>query len=289
MSRFIIFPDQDSFRAGLKLANSSGASAEPLYPPHFCDGFVAPSLLVTGGLAGLVDALDFAGVPVSGVIPHSPFRRALPKGEPPEPVWRNILGALRVTGVYESLTDPLKLRVEAAVEKGFRELLPLMARLIRGGTYRPDGPALAFEEGHRLIVITSDGLSLCRVDDLLDMWILIRTTIDLAFTAWRLRSTLKPETEPRYGIGTMEIFKRLPGTNCRKCGNYACMEFAAGLLTGRRDIVECPPLFEPEYGRHRESLKWVIAIVGIAPRSQVTPHFGLRVEAAESHSLRPAG
>jgi len=41
---------------------------------------------------------------------------------------------------------------------------------------------------------------------------------------------------------TMDIFKLLDGSNCRECGEKACMAFAAGVFKGRRQLSECPRL-----------------------------------------------
>jgi hypothetical protein len=39
---------------------------------------------------------------------------------------------------------------------------------------------------------------------------------------------------------TMEIFKLLPRTNCRKCNAPTCLAFAAAVFQGQRRLQECP-------------------------------------------------
>ncbi|MDO9263088.1 MAG: DUF3786 domain-containing protein [Desulfosalsimonadaceae bacterium] len=41
---------------------------------------------------------------------------------------------------------------------------------------------------------------------------------------------------------TMDIFKLLDKSNCRDCGEKACLAFAAGVFKGRRQLSECPRL-----------------------------------------------
>ncbi|RJP94593.1 MAG: DUF3786 domain-containing protein [Desulfobacteraceae bacterium] len=41
---------------------------------------------------------------------------------------------------------------------------------------------------------------------------------------------------------TMDIFKLLEGSNCRECGEKACLAFAAGVFKGKRQLAECPRL-----------------------------------------------
>jgi ArsR family metal-binding transcriptional regulator len=140
-----------------------------------------------------------------------------------------------------------------------------MARLIRGGAYRPDPPVLAIEEEHRLVAISPKEIVISRAKDLMDMWIILRTTVELFITAWEHRSSLEPEREPRIGIGAIEVFKRLPATNCGMCNNYSCMEFAAGLIAGRCRIEQCTPLYNGGDSRYLESLNWLMRAIGLAP------------------------
>ena len=41
-------------------------------------------------------------------------------------------------------------------------------------------------------------------------------------------------------MNPVEIYKKLPGTNCGECKQKACMPFAFALLKGEADISECP-------------------------------------------------
>jgi len=41
---------------------------------------------------------------------------------------------------------------------------------------------------------------------------------------------------------TMEIFKLLDKSNCRKCNESTCLAFAAAVFKGQRQIEECPQL-----------------------------------------------
>lgn len=40
----------------------------------------------------------------------------------------------------------------------------------------------------------------------------------------------------------MAVFKLLPKTNCRECGERTCLAFAAAVFKGTRDLAECPYL-----------------------------------------------
>ena len=40
----------------------------------------------------------------------------------------------------------------------------------------------------------------------------------------------------------IQIFKRLPKTNCKECGKLTCLAFAMDLTAGEVDLSECPHL-----------------------------------------------
>jgi len=263
MAHVIIFPDQAAFENSLKFIELPGTTAAVVQPPEFCLGLVAPTIVVTGGPKSLVDELEVSGVTISGVIPYHLFSREIPKASQPAKKWTQVLGNLTIATVRPSLTDPIRLRVEVLPEKSLAAIIPLMARLIRGGSYRFEIPVLAFEEEHRLLAISSDRIVICRADDLLDAWTMLRSFVDLAISAWDLRSKIEPERERRQGIGAIEIFKRLPSTDCGRCGRLNCMEFAMGLFIGKFRIDQCAPLMEERWSARLESVQWLMRAIGL--------------------------
>ncbi|HMK34317.1 MAG TPA: (Fe-S)-binding protein [Desulfomonilaceae bacterium] len=270
MAYVVIFPNHGWFELGSQVAGKCNCEFTVLDPPEFCKGIVPPSLVVSGGAGELPDELRASRIPISGIIPHHMIRRDVPEAGPPDQSWKEAFGDLAVSIVRPSITDPLKLRVEIIPSRSLETLIPIIARFIRGGAFVPDVPILAFEEEHRLIALSRESIVFSRVDDLLDMWIILRCTVDLVITAWNRRFSLKPDTAARQGIGAMEIFKRLPATNCGRCGNQSCMEFATGLMTGRCSVQDCGPLVEGD-PRYMQSLLWLMGAIGLDRDTPVAP------------------
>ncbi len=52
---------------------------------------------------------------------------------------------------------------------------------------------------------------------------------------------------PAKELSPIEVYKLLPGTNCKECGENNCMAFAAKLVNREVTLKECPPLLEPKY------------------------------------------
>jgi CO dehydrogenase/acetyl-CoA synthase gamma subunit (corrinoid Fe-S protein) len=57
----------------------------------------------------------------------------------------------------------------------------------------------------------------------------------------------------------MAVYKLLPGTNCKECGQPGCWQFALKLVTGVVTTGECPPLAQPEFASQLAELRGLIA------------------------------
>ncbi len=58
----------------------------------------------------------------------------------------------------------------------------------------------------------------------------------------------------------LNLYKQLPQTNCKKCGEETCMAFAAGLIARTRKVEECTPLIEEKkYAKKLATLRSTVA------------------------------
>jgi ArsR family metal-binding transcriptional regulator len=48
------------------------------------------------------------------------------------------------------------------------------------------------------------------------------------------------DRRPQTSLTGIQIFKLLPGTNCKKCGAVTCLAFAMNLATGKIELGACP-------------------------------------------------
>jgi acetyl-CoA decarbonylase/synthase complex subunit gamma len=52
---------------------------------------------------------------------------------------------------------------------------------------------------------------------------------------------------PAKELSPIEVYKMLPLTNCKECGETNCMAFAAKLVNREATLKECTPLLDPKY------------------------------------------
>ncbi|MBI5253879.1 MAG: acetyl-CoA synthase subunit gamma, partial [Euryarchaeota archaeon] len=55
-------------------------------------------------------------------------------------------------------------------------------------------------------------------------------------------------------ISPLQIYRLLPGTNCRECGEETCMAFASALIERKKNFEDCTPLKEEKYVTQRRQL-----------------------------------
>jgi acetyl-CoA decarbonylase/synthase complex subunit gamma len=59
-------------------------------------------------------------------------------------------------------------------------------------------------------------------------------------------------------VSPMEIYRLLPGTNCKECGEVSCMAFASALIERKRTIEDCHPLLDEKYRDKRKKLEAIL-------------------------------
>ena len=270
MAHVILFPDELAQKQAWGVFLACGCMGELVDAPGFCREFLPRFILLTAGFDRFIAAVKDQQIQLAGIVRYRPPCVECPEASAPDPQWKTIFGHIRAESVSPSITDQGKLRITISVENDLGFVIPFAARLIRGASYRPDVPILAFEEDHRLIVISPHEIVISRADDLMDFWIMLRTTVDFICEAHRYRFTVQPETAPRLGIGATEIFRRLPGTDCGRCGSQSCMEFAGGLMIGKRVVADCEALFEESDPRYLASINWLLHVLAIPGHEPVS-------------------
>ena len=60
-------------------------------------------------------------------------------------------------------------------------------------------------------------------------------------------------------ISPIDVYKSLPKTNCRECGEANCMAFATRLVNGELVLNDCPPILTDENGKSYDTLSTLLA------------------------------
>jgi len=84
---------------------------------------------------------------------------------------------------------------------------------------------------------------------------LARAAVELVNRVWSERENITPDYSERDLPPVFEVFRLLPGTNCKECGCPTCLACAAALRNGTVSIECCPILDQPEYLDSRQKLQ----------------------------------
>ena len=122
------------------------------------------------------------------------------------------------------------------------EVLPYLNATLRGAIYHSTANALTWKKGGHNIAFHALEIAVSNIEDRVGADKELNGLVDLVNRTWERRAVITPNTTTRQRPTPMAIFKLLPQTNCKQCGEATCMAFAAALLQQTRVLSECLPL-----------------------------------------------
>jgi len=142
------------------------------------------------------------------------------------------------------------------------DVLPYLNATLRGAVYHRAANALTWKKGGHNVAFHVFEIATSNVEDKDAAIKELDGLVALVNRTWERRAEIAPDHETHQRPTSMAIYKLLPGTNCKQCGEPTCFTFALKLAASQRQIADCPPLFEPP---HAEKLAALQAIVIEAP------------------------
>jgi ArsR family metal-binding transcriptional regulator len=122
------------------------------------------------------------------------------------------------------------------------EVLPYLNATLAGARYMPSADALTWKRAGRLVAFHADQVAVSNVADRKEAVSELDKMIDLVNSTWDRRAEITPDCQAQKRSSPMNVYQRLPQTNCRECGEETCMAFAFGLIQGKHVLEECPVL-----------------------------------------------
>jgi ArsR family metal-binding transcriptional regulator len=233
-------------------------SPEPAYAHVGCPALVLEeedkaTFLREGGLdvfcAGWVDFREPA--------------HAVPDAAPPADD-ENLLGRFAVMLLAPCVADFRKLRLTAHVAGDASVVMPYLNAEMPQASYMANVPVLSFLDGHRMISLSAQRITIAKADDIVDAWAVLEKLRRLVNDVWARRGEITPSHELRRRPSALEIHRRLPGTNCGECARPSCTAFAWAVWRGDERVSGCVPVFEGERGDLKDALLSICAGLGLS-------------------------
>lgn len=138
------------------------------------------------------------------------------------------------------------------------EALPYLNATLRGAVYLPEAKALTWKKGGHNVAFHAYEIATSNVEDRDGAEKELESLIDMVNRTWERRAEITPDTTTRQRPTPMAIYKLLPYTNCKGCGEPTCYSFALKLTASQKKIADCPPLLETKYAEKLAALQEIV-------------------------------
>ena len=193
------------------------------------------------------------GCVTSGWVDYSISRNQVPAKQP-QRYEKDIFGIAAIMVLQTCIADQSKLRAIVHISGNLAEAFPYMNAIRANAFYNVDKPTFSYMEEYRMISLHPSRIAVAKADDIIDLWRILES-IRVDFNeCWCRRETISPSYELRKRPAALEIYFRLPKTNCGQCGEKACMAFALKLWNGQASLFKCQPIFAGAFGNLKNGL-----------------------------------
>ncbi|MGQ9709276.1 MAG: (Fe-S)-binding protein [Anaerolineae bacterium] len=148
----------------------------------------------------------------------------------------------------------------AHLSTDIREVFPYLNATLRGAIYEPAVPSVSWRKAGHYVTFQPNQIAISNVEDRETAIAEIEGIIRLTNRTWERRDQIEPNYETRRRPTGLELYKLLPRTNCKACGEASCFAFANKLAAGQVQLEACTPLGEPQYAAQREQLRQLLDV-----------------------------
>lgn len=148
----------------------------------------------------------------------------------------------------------------AKLQTDISEVLPYLNAVWLDALYEHQAKVLTRRAQGHAIAIRPHEVAVSNVRDRGDAQRLVEELIAEINAIWARRDEITPSTAKRQRPTAMELYKLLPRTNCKACGQPTCWAFALQLAAGGTSLDVCTPLNDPVYSSQREQLGRLLGI-----------------------------
>ena len=255
------FPQRSEFEKTSRRLDDLGLPYEVISPEPAYSRVGVPALKVDAETRKAF-AREAGDIVCSGWVDCLEPAIEVPDHKPPE-FGEDVVGYARIMVLASCPADAEKIRLVAHISGDLTDVFPYMNAEMKAASYNHDGPTFSYMDEYRMISVYPRRISVAKADEIIDAWRVLEELRQFANGVWARRGGIEPSYEQRARPPALEIYKRLPGTNCRRCGELTCLAFAVKVHGGTLDVRDCKPVFEGEYGDMKEPLLEICEGLGV--------------------------
>ncbi len=166
------------------------------------------------------------------------------------------LRSISLTRTLPCLAEPGKIIVIGKPVHSLAEVIPFLATLPSVIAYNPDTLTLTFRRQSGFLTIYPDKIYITQVTDISTGLEALEALKEAINATWEHREELVAVTLRKRAPRHLDIYALLPQTNCKQCGEAACLTFAVQVILQNRDLEECIPLQQdPAFSDRKATLE----------------------------------
>ena len=165
-----------------------------------------------------------------------------------------LLHSYKITRTLPCLADPEKIRIIAELSNEIHEVFPYLNAILKGCIYNHPALTLTIKKDGKLFTLHFRHITLAKIEDENEAEEILKWLKDLINETYEKRDQIEPNYSKGAELRALDIYKLLPGTNCKKCGELTCLAFAVKFVGQEMGITKCTPLFLDEYQEKRKVL-----------------------------------
>jgi len=147
-----------------------------------------------------------------------------------------------------------KVNALADLSEDISEVLPYLNTILKGLQYHPEDKFLTVKRKGHVITFWSRQIAVTKLEDEKEAREFIEELKEIVNETYANKDHLKPTYTSRPIPRPLDIFKLLPGKNCKECGEPTCMAFALRLINDEVEWKQCPLLLTKEFEANRLKL-----------------------------------
>ncbi len=263
------FPSREELDRALTALEHLGAPYRRIDPTPPLAQVALPAVIVTREARARL-AEHGTDVICSGWVEHKEPKVAMPDGPDADPCGACFKRAA-IMVLQPCVADQSKIRLTAHVSGDLAPAMPYLNAVMPNASFTPASQTLTYMDGHRMVALYPHRIMIAKADEIVDAWLVLDGIRLLVEQTWAGRDAITPVYETRQRPPALEIWRRLPGTNCGLCGERTCMAFAARLWLGEARLQQCSPVFTPPEQARRAALAEICVGLGISEERHVGP------------------
>lgn len=148
-----------------------------------------------------------------------------------------------------------KVNALADLSEDISEVLPYLNTVLKGLQYHPEDKFLTVKRKGHVITFWPQQIAVTKLEDEKEAGEVIEELKEIVNETYANRDHIKPTYTSRSIPRPLDIFKLLPGKNCKECGEPTCLAFALKLINDEVEWRQCPLLLTKEFEANRIKLK----------------------------------